>query len=199
MKILVLDNYDSFVYNLVQYVEEIIGESVDVFRNDALKISEVDAYDCIILSPGPGVPEESGITLELIKTYYSTKPILGVCLGLQAIVESFGGEIYNMNEIYHGISSLTEITEKSDPLFKGVNSPFMAGRYHSWAAVRETFPAELIITAVDEKGAVMALRHRKAPLWAVQFHPESIMTLEGKKMLRNFLKSAEELIDKDQG
>jgi len=196
MKILILDNYDSFTYNLVQYVEEIQGSAVDVYRNDAIGLAEVAAYDCIIISPGPGIPEESGITLELIKRYYKEKAIFGVCLGLQAIVESFGGKIYNMDEIYHGISSDMEIVDKSDPLFENIRSPFQAGRYHSWAAEKESFPAELKITAIDSDGSIMALRHNSAQLWAVQFHPESIMTPSGKTMLSNFLKLAEKGVDR---
>jgi len=194
MNILILDNYDSFTYNLVQYVEELQGLSIDVKRNDAITVFEVSAYDCIIISPGPGIPSESGITLELIKEYFDSKPILGVCLGLQAIVEAFGGEIYNMDEVYHGISTDVEIMDTEDLLFQNINSPFKAGRYHSWAAVRENFPAELNITAVDSEGSVMALKHKSAELYGVQFHPESIMTPEGKKMLRNFLAVTEKSI-----
>lgn len=191
MRILLLDNYDSFTYNLVHHIEEIQGNEVEVLRNDEISVEAVAAYDCIIISPGPGVPKESGITLEVIKKYYSTKPILGVCLGLQAIVESFGGEIYNLDDIYHGITSDIVVVDKNDPLFKGVPSPFPAGRYHSWAAVKEGFPEVLKITAVDKEGSVMALRHRTADLWAVQFHPESIMTPDGKQMLANFLEQVE--------
>lgn len=194
MNILILDNYDSFTYNLVQYVEELQGLSIDVKRNDAITVFEVSAYDCIIISPGPGIPSESGITLELIKEYFDSKPILGVCLGLQAIVEAFGGEIYNMDKVYHGISTDVEIIDNEDLLFQNINSPFKAGRYHSWAAVRENFPAELNITAVDSEGSVMALKHKSAELYGVQFHPESIMTPEGKKMLRNFLAVTEKSI-----
>jgi len=194
MNILILDNYDSFTYNLVQYVKELQGLSIDVKRNDAITVFEVSAYDCIIISPGPGIPSESGITLELIKEYFDSKPILGVCLGLQAIVEAFGGEIYNMDEVYHGISTDVEIIDNEDLLFQNINSPFKAGRYHSWAAVRENFPAELNITAVDSEGSVMALKHKSAELYGVQFHPESILTPEGKKMLRNFLAVTEKSI-----
>lgn len=194
MRILILDNYDSFTYNLVQYVEEIGYKSLDVIRNDEITIEQVQAYDCIIISPGPGIPSESGMTLEIIKTYAKSKAILGVCLGLQAIVESYGGEIYNMDDIYHGISADVYIQDTYDPLFQNISSPFAAGRYHSWAADRTSLPAELIVTAVDEDGNVMALRHRSDPVWGVQFHPESIMTPEGKTMLKNFLNRAKESV-----
>ena len=194
MKILVLDNYDSFTYNLVQYLMEITGESLDVFRNDAISLEEVDQYDAIILSPGPGLPADAGIMPDLIKKYGHYKPIMGVCLGMQAIGEAYGGELHNLERVFHGVSTYVQVTVDDDPIFSNIPSAFKAGRYHSWVVKPDTLPKCLKITAVDETGSIMALRHVEHPLFGLQFHPESIMTEYGKKMLGNFLEEATRLI-----
>lgn len=187
MKILILDNYDSFTYNLVQYVKEITGTRPDVVRNDKISLDAVDDYDFIILSPGPGLPHEAGIMIDLIKRYASTKKILGVCLGHQAIAEAFGGELFNLPKVYHGVATNIKITESSDLVFKSCPPEVVVGRYHSWAVVKENLPGELRITAVDEHGVIMALSHKTFDVKGVQFHPESIMTAYGKQMLQNFI------------
>ena len=189
MKILVFDNYDSFTYNLVQIIEKIVGEKVTVVRNDQINLEEVDQYDKIILSPGPGIPEEAGILLNLIKKYAPTKSIFGVCLGQQAIAQAFGGSLINLSEIFHGVATNVEITKENTKLFKDLPANFEAGRYHSWAVNPEDFPEELEITAVDKDGMIMALQHKTYDVQAVQFHPESILTPEGFKILENFLKN----------
>lgn len=186
MKILVLDNYDSFTYNLVQMIEQIVNEKIDVFRNDKISLEEVAKYDKIILSPGPGIPEEAGILLELIKKYAPTKSIFGVCLGQQAIAEAFGGTLINLSEIYHGVA--TESTQiKEHKLFKDLPEILEVGRYHSWAVNPENFPNELEITSVDKNGMIMSLKHKIYDVHAVQYHPESILTPKGKQILENFL------------
>ena len=181
MKILVLDNYDSFTYNLVQYITELTGETPSVFRNDKITLDEVEAYDAIVLSPGPGLPSAAGIMPELIKRYAPTKPIFGVCLGLQAIGEAFGGELYNLAKVYHGVATNIQIVDNQELIFQNVPKEILVGRYHSWAVVRETLPDVLQITAVDAEGAIMALSHKKYNVRGVQFHPESIMTDYGKQ------------------
>ncbi|OWK97514.1 glutamine amidotransferase [Kaistella haifensis DSM 19056] len=186
MKILVLDNYDSFTYNLVQMIEQIVNEKIDVFRNDKISLEEVEKYDKIILSPGPGIPEEAGILLELIKKYAPTKSIFGVCLGQQAIAEAFGGTLINLSEIYHGVATeSTQINEHK--LFKNLPETLEVGRYHSWAVNPENFPDELEITSVDKNGMIMSLKHKNYDVHAVQYHPESILTPKGKQILENFL------------
>ncbi|QNS42371.1 aminodeoxychorismate/anthranilate synthase component II [Chryseobacterium manosquense] len=186
MKILVLDNYDSFTYNLVQMIEQIVNEKIDVFRNDKISLEEVEKYDKIILSPGPGIPEEAGILLELIKKYAPTKSIFGVCLGQQAIAEAFGGTLINLSEIYHGVA--TESTQiNQHKLFKNLPETLEVGRYHSWAVNPENFPDELEITSVDKNGMIMSLKHKNYDVHAVQYHPESILTPKGKQILENFL------------
>ncbi len=186
-KILVLDNYDSFVYNLVQYVEEIVGHDVDVFRNNEISLEAVAAYDLIILSPGPGVPSEAGIMPELIKRYAPTKRIFGVCLGQQAIGEAFGGSLINLSKVYHGVETSVQVIDNQEIIFNGLSPKIQVGRYHSWAVEREGLPDSLVVTAEDENGQIMALRHKTYDVRGVQFHPESIMTPDGKKMLRNWL------------
>ena len=187
MKILVFDNYDSFTYNLVQIIEKIVGYSVDVIRNNQITLAEVDQYDKIILSPGPGIPSEAGILLDLIREYAPKKEIFGVCLGQQAIAEAFGGSLINLSEIYHGVATDVQVIKDNTLLFKDLPENFEAGRYHSWAVANENFPEELEITAVDDKGMIMALQHKKYNIHAVQFHPESILTPQGETILRNFL------------
>ena len=186
MKILVLDNYDSFTYNLVQYIAELTGDTPSVFRNDAISLDDVDAYDFIVLSPGPGLPSEAGIMPELIKRYASTKHIFGVCLGMQAIGEAFGGELYNLPKVYHGVATPIQIIDSQELIFKNIPRQILVGRYHSWAVVRATLPPELRITAEDTEGVIMALSHKRHNVCGVQFHPESIMTDYGKQILRNF-------------
>ena len=188
MKILVFDNYDSFTYNLVQIIEQIIGEKVDVFRNDQIPLENIEKYDKIILSPGPGIPEEAGILLELIKKYAPTKSIFGVCLGQQAIAEAFGGSLINLSEIYHGVA--TESNQiKEHSIFKNLPKTLEVGRYHSWAVNPENFPEELEITSIDNNGMIMSLKHKTYDVHAVQYHPESILTPNGREILENFLKS----------
>ncbi|HMO40691.1 MAG TPA: aminodeoxychorismate/anthranilate synthase component II [Saprospiraceae bacterium] len=190
MKILVLDNYDSFTFNLVQYIERIVGQKVDVFRNDQITLDDVVQYDVIILSPGPGVPSEAGIMPELIKRYAPTKAILGVCLGHQAIGEAFGGRLENLTQVYHGIETPVEVIDNEEVLFKGIPRIFQAGRYHSWVVRKDELPPAFVVTAIDEQGIVMAMRHREYNVRGVQFHPESIMTEHGMRMLENFFSSA---------
>ena len=197
MKILVLDNYDSFTYNLVQYVQEIVGYKVDVFRNDAISLDEVDQYDKIILSPGPGLPKDAGIMPELIKRYAPTKHIFGVCLGHQAIAEAFGGTLHNIEKVYHGVATPIKIVDGNSLTFRGLPAVIEAGRYHSWVVEKHNIPDCFQITAVDELGVIMAMRHHTHNVRGVQFHPESIMTPTGKTMLRNFLfqeEAVEELL-----
>lgn len=189
MKVLVLDNYDSFTYNLVQYIQEILGQDIDVRRNDAISLDEVDAYELIVLSPGPGLPGEAGIMPELIRRYAPTKKILGVCLGHQAIGEAFGARLDNLSEVFHGIETPIQLTEVSDVLFEGLPREFTVGRYHSWVVGKDSIPDELLVTAVDDTGEVMAMRHRSYEVSGVQFHPESILTPLGRQMLENFLTS----------
>lgn len=186
MKILVFDNYDSFTYNLVQIIEQIVGSEVDVFRNDQIALEDIEKYDKIILSPGPGIPEEAGILLELIKKYAPTKSIFGVCLGQQAIAEAFGGSLINLSEIYHGVAT-EAIQINSHQIFNGLPETLEVGRYHSWAVNPDDFPAELEITSVDKNGMIMSLKHKTYDVHAVQYHPESILTPDGKKILENFL------------
>lgn len=188
MKILILDNYDSFTYNLVQLVEQIAGEaSLEVFKNDEISIDKVAEYDKVILSPGPGVPSEAGILLDVIKEYAPKKSILGVCLGQQAIAEAFGGSLMNLPEIFHGVGIDTKVLKDDTKLFQNIPNEIKVGRYHSWIVNPDTFPNELEVTAVDGQGMVMALQHKEYDVHAVQFHPESVLTPEGRKILENFL------------
>jgi anthranilate synthase component 2 len=193
MKILILDNYDSFTYNLVQYIEEATGQEVDVFRNDQIELDAVAKYDLIVLSPGPGVPSEAGIMPALIERYAAEKVIFGVCLGHQAIGEAFGAKIYNLPEVFHGIEHDMRRTSEASVIFKEVPENFRAGRYHSWSIDPATLPESLKITAVtnDEEAAIMAIHHVDHAVFGVQFHPESIMTAEGRKMIQNLLDYAE--------
>lgn len=183
-KILVIDNYDSFTYNLVHYLED-LNCQVDVKRNDQLKLEEVEAYSNIVLSPGPGIPDEAGLLKEIIKKYAATKRIFGVCLGQQAIGEVFGGKLINLDSVYHGIATKIKIVEK-DELFDGLPEELEVGRYHSWV-VDANLPECLKATSVDENGQLMSLRHREFDVCAVQFHPESVLTPHGKKILENWL------------
>ena len=189
MKILVFDNYDSFTYNLVHLVEKITHEKVDVFRNDQIALEKVKEYDKIILSPGPGIPEEAGLLLPLIKEFAATKSILGVCLGHQAIGEAFGGKLTNLSTVYHGVAMPIQIDrKKKSDLFKDLPDSIEVGRYHSWIIDEKNFPDELEITARDENNYIMALQHKKFDVQGVQFHPESILTPDGEVIMRNWLK-----------
>jgi anthranilate synthase component 2 len=206
MKILVFDNYDSFTYNLVHLVEKILHQKVEVYRNDQIPLEKVKEYDKIILSPGPGIPEEAGLLLPLIKEYASSKSILGVCLGHQAIGEAFGGKLVNLSTVYHGVATPVKIVKRetsnvnmnsnansrqtsdiSRNLFKGLTETLEVGRYHSWIVSDENFPKELEVTARDENNFIMALQHKRYDVQGVQFHPESVLTPMGEKMLRNWL------------
>jgi anthranilate synthase component 2 len=188
MKILVFDNYDAFTYNLVHLVEKILHQKIDVFRNDQIALGKVKAYDKIILSPGPGVPQEAGLLLPLIKEYAATKSILGVCLGHQAIGEAFGGKLINLSKVYHGVATDCQLSTVNCQLFGGLPQKFSVGRYHSWIVGDENFPAELEVTAWDDNNYIMALQHKKYDVQGVQFHPESVLTPDGEKIMRNWLK-----------
>lgn len=186
-KILLFDNYDSFTYNLLHILKE-FGADVEVYRNDRISLDEVDRFDKILLSPGPGIPEEAGILLPLIKRYAPTKSILGVCLGEQAIGQAFGAQLINLTEVHHGEYSDVQILAP-DPLFDGLDPVFRAGRYHSWVVSKENFPDCLEITAEDViEGQIMALRHRTYDVRGIQFHPESVLTPQGKLIIQNWLK-----------
>jgi len=209
MRILVFDNYDSFTYNLVHLVEKILHQQVEVHRNDQIPLEKVKEYDKIILSPGPGIPEEAGLLLPLIKEYASSKSILGVCLGHQAIGEAFGGQLINLDEVYHGVATPVRLvnrvpiatetsivngktnshltTHDSRNLFEGLPEVFEAGRYHSWIVSDENFPKELEVTARDENNFIMALQHKTYDVQGVQFHPESVLTPVGTSILKNWL------------
>lgn len=187
LKVLVIDNYDSFVYNLVHYLEELDCE-VTVRRNDELDLEEVEHYDKILLSPGPGIPDEAGLLKQVISTYASKKSIFGVCLGQQAIGEVFGGRIINLEEVYHGISSRIKLSVTNEPLFTGMDPEMEVGRYHSWVVEKE-LPDCLEATSFDENGQVMSLRHRLFDVRGVQFHPESVLTPHGKQIIRNWIHS----------
>jgi anthranilate synthase component II len=188
MNILVLDNYDSFVYNLVYILKE-NGANVSVFRNDKIAIEDVAQYDKILLSPGPGIPEEAGILIPLIKEYAATKSIFGVCLGHQAIAEALGSKLHNMGEVLHGVTTPCTVTDHTEVLFQGIPTTFDVCRYHSWTVVPETMPADLKVTAIDSSNYVLAHAHTKYDLRGVQFHPEAYLTQHGVKMVQNWMKS----------
>lgn len=187
MKILVFDNYDSFTYNLVHLVEKIVDDKVDVCRNDKIPLEKIKEYDKIILSPGPGIPEEAGLLLPLIKEYAASKSILGVCLGHQAIGQSFGGKLTNLSSVFHGVATSCQLSDVSSPLFKDMPCCLEIGRYHSWVVDKEDFPDELEITAEDDNGFIMGLQHKTYDVQGVQFHPESVLTPMGEQILRNWL------------
>lgn len=189
MKILVFDNYDSFTYNLVHLVEKIVKNKPEVYRNDQIPLERIADFDKIILSPGPGIPKEAGLLLPLIREYAATKSILGVCLGHQAIGEAFGGSLTNLSTVYHGVATSCELLGARDDLFKGLPERIEVGRYHSWIVNETDLPEELEITARDENGYIMALRHKTYGVQGVQFHPESVLTPDGETILRNWLKS----------
>jgi anthranilate synthase component 2 len=186
-KILVIDNYDSFTYNLVHYLEDLNCE-VTVYRNDEFDIDEIAHFDKIVLSPGPGIPDEAGLLKAVIAKYAPTKSILGVCLGQQAIGEVFGGTLSNLEKVYHGVATMVKTSVNDELLFEGLGNEFEVGRYHSWV-VDANLPEVLEATSFDENGQVMSLRHRTFDVRGVQFHPESVLTPNGKKILENWLKS----------
>lgn len=185
MKTIIIDNYDSFTYNLSHLVKE-LGEDVTVRRNDQFKLSDLEGFDNIILSPGPGIPEEAGLLMEVIRTYAGRKPILGVCLGHQAIGEVFGAKLENLSSVFHGVA--TEGTQFGiDPIFAGLPQRIVMGRYHSWVVSKEQFPDCLEVTAESDEGQIMALRHRQFNVHGIQFHPESVLTPEGRTIVKNWL------------
>ncbi|MBR2253524.1 MAG: aminodeoxychorismate/anthranilate synthase component II [Prevotella sp.] len=185
MKIVIIDNYDSFTYNLSHLVKE-LGAEVTVVRNDQFALPELEAYDKIILSPGPGIPSEAGLLLDVIKAYAGRKPILGVCLGHQAIGECFGAQLTNLSEVFHGVA--TEGTQfGNDPIFAGLPQRITMGRYHSWVVSKDGLPSCLEITAESDEGQIMALRHKEYDIHGIQFHPESVLTPEGRKIIENFI------------
>lgn len=185
MKIFIVDNYDSFTYNLFQYIEE-EGAEVCVKRNDQFSIDEIEAYDKIVLSPGPGIPDEAGLLKAVIQHYAPTKPILGVCLGEQAIGEVFGAKLFNLPKVFHGVQTPVKITA-DDYIFQSLPQTIDVGRYHSWVVSKEDFPSCLEITAISEEGQIMSLRHKQYDVHGIQFHPESILTPLGHEMIRNFV------------
>lgn len=185
MKIVIIDNYDSFTYNLAHLVKE-LGAEVTVFRNDKFELARLENFDKILLSPGPGIPSEAGLLLDVIRTYAGKKPILGICLGHQAIGESFGGKLKNLSEVFHGVA--TEGTNlNNDPIFSNVPERFVMGRYHSWVVDNDGFPECLEITATSDEGQIMALRHKEYDIHGIQFHPESVLTKEGRTIISNWL------------
>ena len=185
MKIAVIDNYDSFTYNLAHYLED-LNANVTVFRNDEFELNELEKFDKILLSPGPGIPDEAGLLKEVIKKYAATKSIFGVCLGLQAIGEVFGGQLTNLEKVYHGVATKVTKTE-DDFIFNDLPNEFEVGRYHSWVVSNENLPADLIVTSTDENGQIMSMKHADFDIRGVQYHPESVLTPFGKKILENWL------------
>jgi anthranilate synthase component 2 len=189
MKILVVDNYDSFTYNLVHYLENITESTIDVYRNDEISLNEIEIYDKILLSPGPGIPEEAGICLDLIKRYSTSKSILGVCLGHQAIAEAFGGSLINLDTVYHGVSSIIDITSPDDYLYDGLEGRIEVGRYHSWVVSRKDLPGCFVINSLDDTGLIMGISHKDYDVRGVQYHPESVLTKNGMKIIENWVKN----------
>lgn len=185
--ILIIDNYDSFTYNLVQIVEQLVNDEVKVARNDKIKIEEIDKYKTIILSPGPGLPDEAGLLKQIISRYSPTKKILGVCLGLQAIGEVFGAELQNLDRVFHGVGTSVNLTTTKTNLFKGLEEKFVVGRYHSWVINKDTLSDKLEVTCRDASDEIMAIQHTDYNVHAVQFHPESILTPGGKQIMHNFI------------
>ena len=187
MKIVVIDNYDSFTYNLVHAIKKISGLQVDVFRNDEIALEDLEQYDKIVLSPGPGIPEEAGLLLDIIRKFAPTKSMLGVCLGHQAIGEAFGGTLTNMNRVLHGIATPVTTTKVSTVLFNGLPGSFSVGRYHSWIVNVDNLPECLQVTSYDNKGMIMSMKHTEYDVEGVQFHPESVLTPLGEQMIANWL------------
>jgi anthranilate synthase component 2 len=188
MKIAILDNYDSFTYNLVHAIEKILRQKIDVFRNDQVPVSLFEKYDKIVLSPGPGIPDEAGILKALINEMSPKKSILGVCLGHQAIGEVFGAKLINLDKVYHGVATTIIQAVTDEKMFDDIPETFEAGRYHSWLVSRDILPACLEVTSIDKQGQIMGIRHKVYDVRGVQFHPESILTPFGEKMIENWLK-----------
>jgi anthranilate synthase component II len=186
-KILVIDNYDSFTYNLVYYIEKLTGNRPDVYRNDEISVEEAGNYDKILISPGPGVPADAGICIPLIRKYASSKSILGICLGHQAIGEAFGGELLNLTGVFHGLATPVIIKEKDEMLFQNLPDTISAGRYHSWVVSDKNLPDELQVTCVDENGIIMGISHKEYDVKGLQFHPESVLTEHGMEIMANWL------------
>lgn len=186
MKIAIIDNYDSFTYNLSHLVKE-LGAAVTVYRNDQFEMSVLQQFDKIILSPGPGIPSEAGLLLNVIKEYAGKKPILGVCLGHQAIGESFGAKLTNLSEVFHGVATPCHLTTR-DYLFEGLPDTFEIGRYHSWVVDKDNLPECLEVTGVSDEGFIMSLRHKEYDIRGIQYHPESVLTSSGRQILNNWLK-----------
>lgn len=188
MKIVIIDNYDSFTYNLSHLLKE-LGAEVTVFRNDQFGLQQLEEFDKIVLSPGPGIPSEAGLLLDVIRTYAGKKPILGVCLGHQAIGEVFGARLENLSEVFHGVATEGTLTTPLDPIFSGCPERLTMGRYHSWVISKEHFPDCLEVIAESDEGQIMALRHREYAIRGIQFHPESVLTPDGRRILENFIQS----------
>lgn len=186
-KILVIDNYDSFTYNLVYYIEKITGIRPDVFRNDEIDLDSVNRYDKILLSPGPGIPAEAGICIDLVKRFAPEKSILGICLGHQTIGEAFGARLRNLSQVYHGLATSVIIHHSSEPLFKGLPGIITGGRYHSWVVEKENLPDSFTITCEDENGIIMGITHKQFDVRGLQFHPESVLTEYGTEIIKNWL------------
>lgn len=187
MKLALVDNYDSFTYNLVHLIEQCMDNRVEVIPNDNERLNDLSGYDAIVLSPGPGLPQESGRLMEVIAANASTKKMLGVCLGHQALALHFGAVLENLNQVHHGERSPSKLLIENDPMFQGMNFPMQIGRYHSWVASRKNFPQCLKVITTDDEGQIMSFRHRELPIVGVQFHPESILTDQGKQMITNWL------------
>lgn len=192
---ILIDNHDSFVFNLYRYLNEIIPGKVTVFKNDRIDFDAIERSRSIVISPGPDVPSNAGQLFEVLEKFHDKKPVLGICLGHQAIFEFFGGELYKLDQVYHGIQSKIMITGPKNVLFKGISSPFLAGRYHSWAGRKSSLPQSLDVICEDESGSVMGIAHKALPVFGVQFHPESIMTPDGRKMIKNFISVAEKIAE----
>jgi anthranilate synthase component 2 len=188
-KLVIIDNYDSFTYNLAHYLED-LGCQVTIYRNDTFDLEEIEPFEYIVLSPGPGIPDEAGLTKKVIQTYGKNRKIMGVCLGLQAIAEVFGGKLLNLNQVFHGVSSVIKIIEPSHFMFQNIPNPMEVGRYHSWVMDAKQIPDCIQILAQDDDGSIMAIQHKELNICAVQFHPESILTPDGKKLLQNWLEQS---------
>jgi anthranilate synthase component 2 len=187
MEIVLIDNYDSFTHNLAQYLKEQVGVKLSIRKNDDFELDELDSFEKIVISPGPGLPSSAGQIISVINHFSGKVPILGICLGLQAIYEAFGGRLFNLPVVQHGVTSRVSIIDTDDAIFKGIQTPFSAGRYHSWVCDPASLPDQLVITATDQLGNIMACRHHLHQTHGVQFHPESILTPDGKAMIRNFI------------
>lgn len=188
-KVLILDNYDSFTFNLFQYFDELHDGEVHVYKNDEISLEVIDKYDTIVLSPGPGLPENAGLMLDIINEYKTKKKFLGVCLGHQALSIAFGGDLLNLDTVYHGVKEEISILDLADPIYKDFSESTMVGKYHSWVVNPKSLPNELKVTSEDNKHNIMSFKHKELPLWGVQYHPESIMTEKGYQMISNFLKA----------